>query len=510
MNLTNSNPKLNYILWFLLPVIGALLFYKPFQQPIFFDRSYLLYMSQTVAHGNDLYKDTTLGYTPLSILLVGWCMKFGSYLKLESLLVARVLGLVVYGLCCVSFYHFSKILWRKSITVIISMLIFSGFGYLVLISSVNAEPKTMVLLLTILGFCTIMKSHWLMSGVLFSLAAMCWHPSVISLFAIGIWLVFFVKKGYTVVPRVVLGSILGTIPVVLYLFITSQWIDFWKQAVMRKIYLEGKVVGESPFSWLINGIYPGFTSEAAYFVFGVLGLILLTIHFNNRFKTFHFPDTITFFFIYLTLWCGFNSLEFQSNVDLFPMIPVIVILAAHFLDFLAWQIKHPILKSCFISIVVIYSYFDVFIYEIPDDFKSQREVIEKLRDKYGDLLSIGSTEFYVLQNQVAPTKYVNFLQYEESINASQLNCDSINDILQLKEINYAIQIDRSKRTRSEYTNRLVGRYARPPLKRISACKESTFLQEAIVVDSFEMKVQSVLMGGEFYTTEYYSILKLNN
>ena len=269
--------NIGFVFWFFFGILSTLLFYQPFEQPIFEDRAYLLYMSQVVYRGDALYEATTFGYTPLSTIIVGYVMKVGSLLSLNTILSARIIGLFVYGVLCGSFFVLCKSVFHRRIGTLIACVLFCGLGYIQIVSSINAEPKLWVLLFSILGIHFYNKNHWFFVGLFFSFAAMSWHVAVISLFVSAVMLPWKSKTWFSSVYKLMLGVIAGILPVLCYLQLTNGWLDFWNQAVVRKLIVEGDVVGESPFYWFKRSIYPYFLVEPLHFVFGFLGVFLLSL-----------------------------------------------------------------------------------------------------------------------------------------------------------------------------------------------------------------------------------------
>ena len=224
-----------FCLWFAIGSFITLIFYQPFEQPIQHDRAYLMYMAQVVARGESLYHATTFGYTPLASIIVGIFMKVGSLFEINTIQTARIVGMALYAFTCGAMHLLAHSVFNNKRTAIFTNLLFTGIGYLALIAGINGEPKSWVLFFSVLGLFFFQKKNWPLIGLCFSLGAMCWHVSVISLLPCCILLPWGQKNLYKNLCQLSAGVLLGLLPVVVYLALTNGWEDFWTQAIMRKI-----------------------------------------------------------------------------------------------------------------------------------------------------------------------------------------------------------------------------------------------------------------------------------
>ncbi len=510
------NKNLGLVFWFIFPIILLNLFYNPFEQPLFFDRSYLLYMSQVVSRGEFVYKQTTFGYTPISVLIIGYLMKFGNLFSLTTIESARIFGIFFYGCITSAFYCLVRSLWSNTWAVTIACLLFTGLDYLALLSCINAEPKLWVLWLSIIGLWCFHKHRWFWCGSSFALASMCWHFAVVSLFACAFSLLLLRKDIINRFVRLLAGVLVGTLPLIIYLFATSQWLEFWQQAILRKINMEGEVVGESPFHWLLQGIYPWFLTESFHFVLGAIGFFILAfVVFSKKvlqptFTSQH--SSVLFLVVYTLFWSMANSLEFQSNIDMLPLIPVIVIFTGYVIVLLlqnkrkfAWQIG--------LVILIIYNYYNGITYKIAYRYSQQYETFKKLDEQYGNALAIGCSSYYVALEKPAPTKYVNFLPYEESFIQDKVNCAAVKDSLKKHQISYIIEVNRPLLERSPHAQNVADLFGRSVVLQQHARSQcaKTLLNSKQFVDQdphVELKIQTILISNFFYTKEKYFIYQI--
>lgn len=504
------NKRFSIIFWFIFPILLLIVCYGPFEQPIFFDRSYLLYMSQVVFRGDPLYAHTTFGYTPLSTLIVGYVMKFGSLFSLTTVESARIFGILFYGCTASAFYCLAKALYNQASAIIISCLLFTGLDYIAILSGINAEPKLWVLLFSILGLLYFHQNKWLLCGLSFSIAAMCWHVAVVSLFACGLTLLLLRKDIFTRFKWLLTGVLLGTLPVLFYLLFTDQWLDFWQQAVVRKINLEGDTLGESPFYWLVLGIYPWFTTELPHFALAAIGFFILAFSATKGKQ--YLPcftqkqASILFLFVYTLLWSVFNSMEFQSNVDLFPLIPTFVIFAGYAVMLVlkkAGKIKYAIV----LGILIVYNYYNAVIYKQSSQFSEQLSNYKKMDEQYGHALAIGFSSYYVVLEKPAPTKYVNFYHHI----SSKTDCKALVEAMKKNRVSYIIDIDRQLRKRSRYTQNLFDFFGLNDTKLSRTyCATEVLNSKNIRKEKahFEINTQSILLSDLFHVTEKYFVYKI--
>jgi len=433
-----SKDIIGFAFWFFLGIAITLVFYKPFEQPILFDRAYLIYMSQVVFRGDPLYATTTYGYTPLGTILVGIFMKLGEVLSLTTIESARVIGILLFGSICGSFYRLCKSIFTSRIAPIVACVFFTGFGYLSILSGINAEPKLWVLLFSILGVFYFNKENWFLTGLCFSAAAMCWHVAVVSLFACMILLPWSSPKFYPSLIKLSLGVLLGTLPVLIYLSITNGWMDFWQQAVLRKLIIEGGTIGESPFGWIRKSVYPSFMMEPLQFIFGLIGLLSVSVllFINKRELTKHIRSVriAKFLLVYTLVWVFFNSLEFQSAVDLFPLIPIVVVYCTYFITSIKLNgFKKPALIALGLALVV-YNYIDALLYDLPFTYSEQQQIIKNVRKEHGNAFVIGFEEYYTILEKPMPTKFMRYSGYEDHLMARKENgCKEVKLLLQQGE-----------------------------------------------------------------------------
>lgn len=510
-NLSYENTNIGFVFWFIAGLLLTIICYHPFNQPILFDRAYLLHMSQVVYRGDGLYEATTFGYTPISTLVVGFFMKLGSIFSMDTITSARVFGLLMYGTLCGSFFILVKSLFNSKWPTWIACTLFCGLGYIQLLSSVNAEPKIWVMLFSIWGIYFYKKQNWLLVGLVLSLAAMSWHVSVISLVAAAVMLPWRSDRFVKCALKLALGVFIGTLPVILYLAVTDSWVEFWNQAVLRKLIVEASTAGESPLQWIREGIYPYFILEPLHFVFAVFGFVLACYAMiKRRIKSSIDISLLKFVMVYTLIWVLFNSYDFQTCVDMLPLIPAIVIFATYFLITVIRKPSRPVVVYVLGVVFIGYNFLDALMYKVAFAYTQQKAVMKEILDKHGDPFAVGFEEYYTILEKPMPTKFMRYAYYEDHM--IEQNPDGFKGITkQITTGGYGtiVEYDKNKRVRSDASKKLFQYFPDRDQRKFGRSKCTTYLIDELTnnqaIDSFQMRVQTIPWSDKFYIDEYYSV-----
>ncbi len=409
-------------LWLIASVL-CFFFLNPFELPVWEDQTYFLYMSQTIFRGQDLYESVNYGYTPLASLIGGGFMRLFSVfgLPIDTIETFRLLGITLYCCVVVSFFRFSFQFFRQLREANLATLIFLSLTWLQVLSSSSLEPKILGLLFELWAFSCILKKKWLLAGLFFALASLCWHPLIINglvLLCIILWQKEQNKIRATL--QGILGGGIGLSPIFIYLYLTNDWNFFWNQAILRKINVEGSALFDEPFRWLIRGIEHRFLNEVLFFFIAAIAGVYLIIQFiRNRNFTLLCSrvnleiSSIGLLFFTTLIWSIWNSMEFQGPPDLIVLLPSIIILATFFISRMILQRlqSHWSLVAC--VLLFVYGFADLLVYPDKPNYSQQRAWISELYDKYGDLFPINFEESYVLNEKEMPTKYMRFGSYED-------------------------------------------------------------------------------------------------
>lgn len=404
----------------------ALLLLNPFEQPILLDRSYLLYMSQVVARGDSLYHHTTFGYTPLAVLIVGYWLKFWSWLGIGNVVSARIAALLLFGLCNSVLFNLIRDYFKSTFPAILASIFFVGFGTVSTVFMVNAEPKLFVLLFSLLAFKSIYKTNFGWAGFWFCTAIMCWHWALLSSIALFVGLLFLERSSdkKKQLIKMVGGSTLALLPVLVYLIFSDAFIPFWDQTVGRKIAYEGSKAGTTPFYWIRFSIAANILEIHLMLAF-LGGLMIYVFQSLKRGVFVRGSFFQKFLLLYTVLWSIGNTIEFQGYLDIAPFLPVLIFFASYFamesLAFLNKKWLYPI----GLLLAFSFSFYDYFKFIRPYNYSDQLAFIKKISEHVKTPLPIGFESFYVVQERALPTHFVRFQGYEDYFLFQQNACDSV-------------------------------------------------------------------------------------
>lgn len=410
--------KNGFLVWFLLTLM-LFAFVDPFDIAIWRDRAYLLYMSQTISRGLDLYENTSFGYTPLTQILAGglmWLIKKTSG-EVDSIFVARVLGIILHALNAGSLYLLAKRIFKHVRAAHMVSLCFLSLYGLIPFSATNFEPKLLALLFEIWAIHFVLKERHLLSGALFSLAAMCWQPMVINCFALVAYLFIIYrwrKRTFYEIVLIGCGVFIGTIPVLFYMYMTEDWIYFWNQAVVRKVGNEGGVLFEAPFRWLRVVLTTKFRPDVLFLLMGGIGVLHATYDYikSKIVREDKTKNSFLFLLIITIAWSFFNSMEFQGAYDFVPLLPPVLIFALFSIN--PYIEKLSANKFRLVVIVfVLYGFFDLAFVQKGMTFSEQKKLMADLQHKYGDPFVVNFEEYYVLTQKKIPIKYLRLALFED-------------------------------------------------------------------------------------------------
>ena len=335
-------------------------------------------------------------------------------------------------------------------------------GYLTILSGVNAEPKLWIIFLTVLGINAFHRNNWLLTGLFFSLAAMVWQLSVISLLACLLFLPRNKELLFTAFFKLSIGVALGTMPVLIYLQFTDGWINFWNQVILRKFLVEAVSLGESPLLWIFTSIYPKFIAEIFHFILGFFGFLIIISSWVREKSIRHFTNirTAKFLVIMSFIWAIFSSLEFQGSKDLFALLPAILIFATYALTMLYEKYFQAKMSWLFYACLIAYCFLDSITYKVVYPYSEQKQLINDLSANQTDVFVMGFEEMYAVLELPLPTRYMRYQNYEDFlINAYEPHgCKDIIDIIEDKECSMIIE-SHTTGTRSPHHQMLAEKFS---------------------------------------------------
>lgn len=423
-------------IWFIITLMIFLLL-DPFQLPLWKDRAYLMYMSQTVYRGLDLYEYTPFGYTPLAPLVAGYSLRIVEAIvgDVDTILTLRGFGMILQALIVVSIFQLSHQLFKSIRIAHLTCICFLSFNVFLTISATNFEPKFLALLLQIWAIQAVINKRLLRSGTLFSMAAMCWHLMVINCLIMVPYL-FIVggnnKQTLFQFFRFSAGVLLGTLPCLVYLYVTDDWLYFWNQAVVRKVEFEGTELFDSPLAWILV-LMNRLTAELLILIFGAIGFVvtMLSLVFgkwSSLWPRFDGQSMPLLFVLITVAWTAFNSIEFQGPLDFLPLLPIVVLFGM--VPIVKWIERATIKQYIAVLMVAVFTgFFDYGFVHEKMTLDEQKQMMADLNQRYGDAFVINFEEFYVLQEKPLPTRYMRMARFEDFvINKKEINgCESLID-----------------------------------------------------------------------------------
>ncbi|GAB5527902.1 MAG: hypothetical protein Roseis2KO_57740 [Roseivirga sp.] len=292
------------------------------------------------------------------------------------------MGILTYACTAGSLFFVEKRVFSNARLAHLTTFLLLGLNFLVVLSSANFEPKMLAVLLQLWGIYYALEKKWFPAGLFFSLAVMCWQPMVINCVSLFVFIVLSnsqYKESIKSLCWLFAGVLVGTLPVVFYLGFTDQWLDFWNQAVVRKVNVEGDAIFESYLNWFVKAIYPKFLSEAIYFLFGALGFLFMLYKLIGKgkpsFSQFTDGKTVKLLLALTVFWILFNSLAFQGAPDLIPLIPLILFWSAYIMNTVYMAISSQLSKKVLVFALVAYSFFDLLLPKVPFSYEDQKSFI---------------------------------------------------------------------------------------------------------------------------------------
>ena len=140
------------------------------------------------------------------------------------------------------------------------------------------------------------------------------------------------------------------------------------------------------------------------------------------------------------------------------------------------------------------------------------QLISNLESDYGKLTGFGFDEYHTLTETSFPTRYMRFAPYEDRVmEIFDDDCNKIFEKFKSEDIEYVIELNHGKRSRSAATQELLGvpeEIGKSWNRGKCATRIISGESGNRPVDSFKVKVQSIPLGGNFYVLEHYDIWKL--
>ena len=418
-----------FFMWCLLALVVWLI-YRPFMQPIFGDRAYLLYMAQEVGRGKAIYQTTTFGYTPMGPMVQGGFFRLVHWLLPEAstIILARLLGLIGYMALAGSMFLLGRRWFAQLWQAHLGTALLLGYSFLTVFFTTSLEAKGLAALFGVWALYAALGRGWFWAGLWSALALMTWQPMAIVGFALGLVVLAQGRKHWAALLPMAAGAVIGLLPAVLYLWSTDSLDAFWAQAMLRKVDLEGEAIFDHPLRWLVYGIFPRFITDLPIFLCSVLGAMGLLFTWYRRRSITWFGNALGLpvLLISTACWSLLNAMEFQSGPDLIPMVPLLAIWAVLGLHWLQNQMLRGKAKRLVIGLGLLLAFVDVVGYRPQYTYREQRALLDRLREAYPQAFVINFESYYVLYEERMPTKFMRYAPYEDYlINQEAGGCDGV-------------------------------------------------------------------------------------
>lgn len=266
--------KYGFLIFVSFFVFLILVFFH-FKGLTFFDEGYILNSASRVFHGEVIYRDFDIVYTPVSV----WITAFSFLIFGESVFAGRILAFVISLLSVFALYKITRLIINNNSITLISMLMFIAWGP----AHINFPwPTNFAICFSLYALLFYLYGNFLKNNLFFTF---CAAMSVITFlskqnFGTGIYLTFLIfvlfSKQNERKKRLLYfltGTAAVAFPFLIYTFATSSFIPFIKDLyihTIKKIVLEGSV--DTPFLYQNNLI-----EKYAKLVFYLFPLFLSSI-----------------------------------------------------------------------------------------------------------------------------------------------------------------------------------------------------------------------------------------
>jgi hypothetical protein len=340
------------ILLFSLVVLAAgwtLLHYDLTQQPIPEDTTYHIYAAQQMLEGHPIYRDVAIIKAPLADFLTLFALPIGRVLQLADTLAARLIFLLVALLTIGVTYLAGRELFGSHLVGVVAAVLVAGNNFYDIRAVTGPEPKSLVILFTFAAFILIARRRWDWAGICATLATLAWQPAaMVVALALGAALVapwfdpkppaWNTRARWMPLLRVVGGSILPFLPLILYLALNDALVPAWEATIGANVSYMNTHTLQTPLGdlleynlhWLSNDIntYCVAAAERWQLAVGALGFVgMLAGEGIVAWRRKCLPLNLerTPFLLYTLGFAAFTLIDFNFCPDLFPLLPALAL-----------------------------------------------------------------------------------------------------------------------------------------------------------------------------------------
>ncbi len=332
------------------------IFYRPDLQQMEGDHSIQIYLAQRALDGSPPYVAGLYAKTPATPLLTAGAIAVGRLLSLSDIMSGRLLfvalgGLGVLALCLAGAGIFVGRTWRAgdggaAAGGLIAGATLLAFSLLSISAAMGMEPKLILIVFGYLAVWLTARRRWGWAGACATMAFLAWQPA--GLFPVAVALAAVCQSGEArpkALGRVLLGALIPSAVVGVYLMATGALGPAWRQAGLGALSIGQVVVGKgsllSSFGGNLGRIY-GRLSETylgmarPVFLTGLAGWIGLAVveplramlqerdggrRLRRLWEAVRRPAQLPIMVVgagFLT----FSAIDFQSGPDFLPLLPL--------------------------------------------------------------------------------------------------------------------------------------------------------------------------------------------
>lgn len=393
------------------------------RQPIYTDSGWFLYASQAAHRGEPLYSSVYYGYTPYGPLVGALSIHVGRLLAVPSYLAPRYLNLLAHALCpCALYLVSTRAMPRSSSRAFLAGATLAGFGLQTALSVSRLNPKTWVILCSLLCALFVLRGNWTLAGLCASVASLFWQPAVVCVAAAG----FFVMasdagRRRRAIRRFTTGLLIGAAPCVAYLTVKGEWGPFWLSAVSGQFAADPDVGVFRFLRWLTMPI--AFWTEAPVFVVAFFSFI--AYHANAIRETGVVGirrDPMAVLTAFTVAYAVVVMLNFDGAAHAGPLLQFIACWAVVYSPKAfrkagaalgrALPTRRPwseLATGAPIALALVLLFADTPVFAPRFTLEDQRALLRRVtQDGELGFLAINAPEFYVLTEASSPIPYVRF------------------------------------------------------------------------------------------------------
>ncbi|HZQ05034.1 MAG TPA: hypothetical protein VFD70_00530, partial [Anaerolineae bacterium] len=325
--------------------------YNILLQAIPHDTTFHIYAAQQILEGHAIYRDVAIIKAPLADFATAFALIFSRIFGISDTSGARVMSLLVSMAVTSATYLAGRVLFRSHAVGVIAGLVMAGWDFYGLRAVTGPEPKSFLILFSLLTFVCIAQRRWVGAGVCGAFTTLAWQPGLmVAGFAVlGAFVAPWqeskptthgegIERGLMNTLRVVGGFAMPFVLVLAYLAAQDAVLDAWRATIGANLKFFGETQARTTMPQLIrtnieliqtySRLYCFSRPENWLIAFGTLGfggIIATEIVGAARNRRLPLNGERTPFILYGLGFATFTLIDFDFCPDLFPLLPVLAI-----------------------------------------------------------------------------------------------------------------------------------------------------------------------------------------